>query len=219
MVRFCADRKTEDWDVGREMKGWGLGERLALPPYDDDSGDDLSDESRCKESLNFVTPFVSSVMMRLSICPSSPRRKSVSKVREHSAVIKRATAQWHAWWSSKDRGSKIQLAAFRHRRCQTKLKGPMDKREIPRQAQRCSPQRGRTGHTRERKEEHLGQKLGTEPKYAPCREVWLTTPKLKTVTKARSGNPWRNSSVVILAYANLYLFFACLLRHVRMEPL
>ena len=106
MVRFCADRKTEDWDVGREMKGWGLGERLALPPYDDDSGDDLSDESRCKESLNFVTPFVSSVMMRLSICPSSPRRKSVSKVREHSAVIKRATAQWHAWWSSKDRGSK-----------------------------------------------------------------------------------------------------------------
>ena len=33
-----------DWDVGREMKGWGLGEWPDLPPYDDDSGEDLSDE-------------------------------------------------------------------------------------------------------------------------------------------------------------------------------
>ena len=33
-----------DWNVGREMKGWRLGEWPVLPPYDDDSGDDLSDE-------------------------------------------------------------------------------------------------------------------------------------------------------------------------------
>ena len=34
----------KDWNVGREMKGWGLGERPTLPRDDDDSGDDLSDE-------------------------------------------------------------------------------------------------------------------------------------------------------------------------------
>ena len=33
-----------DWDVNREMKGWGLCEFPVLLPHDDDSGDDPSDE-------------------------------------------------------------------------------------------------------------------------------------------------------------------------------
>ena len=34
----------EDWDVGREMIGCGLGEWLALLPYEDDCATDVSDE-------------------------------------------------------------------------------------------------------------------------------------------------------------------------------
>ena len=33
----------KDWDVGMEMKGWGLGEWLVLPLCDIDSLDDLSE--------------------------------------------------------------------------------------------------------------------------------------------------------------------------------
>ena len=45
-----------------------------------------------------MTSFVSSVMMRVSISPSSssPRRKPVSKVRKHTAELKRAMTQRHA---------------------------------------------------------------------------------------------------------------------------
>ena len=44
-VGVVLDRSPDkDWDVGREMKGWGLGEGPVLPPCDNDSGDDLSDE-------------------------------------------------------------------------------------------------------------------------------------------------------------------------------
>ena len=33
----------KDWDVEKEMKGWGLGEWPCLPPYDDDWDDNVSD--------------------------------------------------------------------------------------------------------------------------------------------------------------------------------
>ena len=40
-VGVVLDRLPDkDWDVGREMKGW----RPALPPYDNDSGDEFSGE-------------------------------------------------------------------------------------------------------------------------------------------------------------------------------
>ena len=34
----------KDWDVGREMIGWGLEEWLVLLPCEDDRGVDVSDE-------------------------------------------------------------------------------------------------------------------------------------------------------------------------------
>ena len=41
----------------------GLGEWPAPPPYDYDSGDDFSDECRCKESLKAATPLVYGVLL------------------------------------------------------------------------------------------------------------------------------------------------------------
>ena len=52
-----------DWDVNREIKGWGLGEWLVLLSYDGDSKDDLSDEWKWITYLKFMAPFVSSAMM------------------------------------------------------------------------------------------------------------------------------------------------------------
>ena len=34
----------KDWDVGREMKGWGLDEWPVVPSFDNESGDDISEE-------------------------------------------------------------------------------------------------------------------------------------------------------------------------------
>ena len=34
----------KEWDVAREMSGWGLGEALVLVPYEDDCAADVSDE-------------------------------------------------------------------------------------------------------------------------------------------------------------------------------
>ena len=33
----------KDWNFEKEMKGWGLGEWLCLPPHDNDWDDDISD--------------------------------------------------------------------------------------------------------------------------------------------------------------------------------
>ena len=43
-MRFYNRSPDKAWEVEREMKGWELEEWLVLLPYDDDSGNDLSDE-------------------------------------------------------------------------------------------------------------------------------------------------------------------------------
>ena len=44
-MRTVLCRSAEkDWDVNKEMRGWGLGEWPLLLPYNGDSDDDLSDE-------------------------------------------------------------------------------------------------------------------------------------------------------------------------------
>ena len=66
-VRFCANHQTKIWDVGRELIGWGLGKWLVLLRCEDDSGDSISDEWKCRESLKAVTSFVSRITVRVSI--------------------------------------------------------------------------------------------------------------------------------------------------------
>ena len=80
---------------------------------------------------------------------------------------------------------KIQLAALRRRRCPTEVEGPVEKLETSSKMELG---------TLEKEKKTLGLKAArhvpkVKPRYTLCGKVWLTTPKLKTVTKAGSGKP------------------------------
>ena len=80
------------WDANREMRGWGPGERPDLWPDDGRSEDDL-DSDEWRQLVKWMTPFITSEMMRVSTSPSSSPspRKSRSRVKKKNlAVSKRA---------------------------------------------------------------------------------------------------------------------------------
>ena len=90
-----------------------------------------------------VTCFVSIVMFRVSLIPSSssPTRKLVSKVKKNIAVQMRAMTKRHAGKMS----DKVQM--------------PVEMLKIQKEVERDCPQCAGTVYGRDRTEKHLDQKL------------------------------------------------------------
>ena len=100
----------EDWDVGREMRGWGMEGRPVLLPFVDDGGTEDSDERRLLDPLRAATPFHSKAMHRVSIsssCSSPKRGRSVNcEEKQCDTKLKKSMTERHARWSKNDWYSK-----------------------------------------------------------------------------------------------------------------
>ena len=96
----------KNWDVNREMKGWGMKGRLVLLPFVDDMWQwrfwwlmfPGTTGSRGIFSLRYNAACV--------YFDSSPKREAVSTVKKNSAIRKRAMTDRHAIWSKKEWYSK-----------------------------------------------------------------------------------------------------------------
>ena len=120
------------------------------------------------------------------------KTKTGIESQENIAVLKRGMSQSHASWSSKDWSLKSNWQRFVVEDAGQRSQDQVEGLETLSKVERDFSQRGRTGYTRERKEKTPGPKVARKvrkekPKYTLCRKVWLTTPKLKTVTDADSG--------------------------------
>ena len=104
------------------------------------------------ESLRTLHLFTQKTMHHVSFSSSCsrPKRETVSKVKKHSAILKRAMTEMHAGWSRKDWNSKSKHQ-WRSSGCRTELAWRMEEPETSSKMEGDVPRDGCFGVSLEKK--------------------------------------------------------------------